>query len=122
MERPTPATVAAYEAALPADPRVVRSQMFGHPCAFENGNMFFGTFAQSLVARVGEARTASLLAEGAAEAFEPMPGRPWRDYVRVGPERPPGDLVALAREALAHTAALPPKATKAAKAAPKAAR
>lgn len=110
MERPSPATVAAYEAALPADPRAVRSQMFGHPCAFVNGNMFFGTFAQSIVARVGTGRTAVLVASGGADPFEPMPGRPWRDYVRVDPaQASAGALAALATEALNHTAAMPPK-------------
>ncbi len=70
MERPNAPTVAAFESALPNDPRSLRGQMFGHACAFANGNMYFGTFGQTLVARVGEARTATLLAAYAREAFE----------------------------------------------------
>ena len=44
MSPARPAVVAAYEAALPDDPRVERKKMFGMPCAFVNRQMFFGTF------------------------------------------------------------------------------
>lgn len=112
MERPHPETIAAYEAALPSDPRVARGQMFAHPCAFVNGHMFFGTFAQTLIARVGSARVAPLLATG-ARTFEPIEGRAWAEYVQVDADDPrAGDL---AREALEATARLPPKAKKPAK-------
>jgi hypothetical protein len=109
MERPNEATVAFYEAALPADPRAKAGQMFGHPCAFVNGNMFFGTFAQSVIARVGEARVAALAREGLG-VFEPREGRAWREYVQVPlGARDEATVAALAREALEHTASLPPK-------------
>lgn len=115
MERPDAVTIAAYDAALPDDARVVRGQMFGHPCAFVNGNMFFGTFAQTLIARVGVARTAELVAAGKA-AFEPMPGRPWKDYVQLVPAAEGADaLRQWAAAALEVTAAMPPKAKKPAK-------
>lgn len=45
MERPNDKTVAYYDRNVPKDARAVKGQMFGHPCAFVNGNMFFGTFA-----------------------------------------------------------------------------
>jgi hypothetical protein len=117
VERPDAATVAVYEAAIPDDPRAVRGQMFGHPCAFVNGNMFFGTFAQTVIARVGEAREAALAGAGEALIFEPMSGRAWKEYVQLHPAaQPEGALAAYAREALENTAGLPPKV----KAAPKA--
>lgn len=123
MERPSAPTVAAYDAAIPTDPRAVRGQMFGHPCAFVNGNMFFGTFAQSVIARVGVARTAELVAGGSVTMFEPMPGRPWRDYVQVLAHGADArTLASLAAEAFENTAAMPPKEKKPKKAAaPKAA-
>ena len=111
MERPDDNTVAAYLSALPDDVRVQRGQMFAHPCAFVNGNMFFGTFAQTLIARVGVERTAALRAEG-VPAFEPMPGRPWKDYVQLPASLGPAALAAFAREALELTAAMPPKVKK----------
>lgn len=113
MEKPAPVTVAWYTDAVPEDPRVVKGQMFGHPCAFVGGNMFLGTFGQSVVARVGEARAAALVAERGLVLFEPMPGRAWKDYVRLPTgSLPDAELAAIAVEALAHTAALPPKAKK----------
>ncbi len=113
MGRPYAATIAAYDLAIPADPRAVKGQMFGHPCAFVNGNMFFGTFAQTVVARVGEARTASLSAAQEAVVFRPMPGRPWKEYVQLHPTVLSAErLAASAREALVHTAAMPPKVEK----------
>jgi hypothetical protein len=87
--------------------------MFRHPCCFVNRNMFYGTFAQSVVVRVGEARAAALAKKPPAHIFEPMPGRAWREYVQFDVEAVPIATVAkLAAEALAHTAALPPKPAK----------
>jgi len=119
MERPDTVTIAAYDAAVPHDARAVKGQMFGHPCAFVNGNMFFGTFAQTVVARVGEARTAELAAAHEALVFSPMPGRPWKEYIQLHPSAVPAEtLAAYAREALENTAALPEKVKKAPKAKP----
>jgi hypothetical protein len=106
VERPTAETIAAYEAALPDDPRVVRGQMFGHPCAFVNGHMFFGTFAQTVVARVGAEQVQSLVA-GGARVFEPMSGRAWSEYVQLDVGDP--QLPAISRAALEATARLAPK-------------
>ncbi len=87
--------------------------MFGHPCAFVNGNMFFGTFGQSVVVRVGEPRTAAL-AKGKLRVFEPMAGRAWKEYVQIDTGAlPPKELATLAREAFDWAArALPPKPDK----------
>jgi hypothetical protein len=114
VEKPSPATVAWYLSAVPNDPRAVKGQMFGHPCAFVNGNMFFGTFAQSVVARVGEARAAELAAAEKFAVFEPMPKRPWKEYVIV-PFQSVSDaeIAALAAEALEVTATMPAKEKKA---------
>jgi hypothetical protein len=113
MERPSPETIAYYDAAVPSDPRATKGQMFGHPCAFVNGNMFFGTFAQSVVARVGTDRTAEL-ARGELKVFEPMAGRAWKEYLQVeSGALPPAEIAALAAEALEWTATLPAKKSKA---------
>lgn len=117
--KPDPAAVAAFEAAFPTDPRAKRGQMFGHPCGFVNGNMFFGTFGATLIARVGE--TAASTASSPMKVFVPREGRAWKEYVVVdaGVVSEPV-LGELARKALDHTASLPPKEKKAAK--PKAAK
>ena len=110
METPNDATRAAFLSALPDDDRVRRGQMFGHPCAFVGDNLFLGTFAQTLIFRLGEARAAALIAAGAAAPFAPQGGRTWRAYVCVPVDSPEAaNLAALAREALEHAAGLPPK-------------
>jgi hypothetical protein len=117
MEKPSAATVAYYESAVPDDARAKKGAMFGHPCAFVNGNMFFGTFHQTVVARVGEDRAAKL-AKGKLRIFEPMPHRPWKEYVQIDAgSLPAKDVASLAVEALDWTATLPPKPAKGAKAA-----
>jgi hypothetical protein len=111
MERPRPATVAYYDSAVPEDPRARKGAMFGHPCAFVNGNMFFGTFAQTVVVRLGEDRTGAL-ARGGQRIFEPMPGRHWKEYLQVDAGALPARKIAeLAREALEWTSRLPAKAS-----------
>lgn len=105
---PSLATV-AYEAALPDDPRVERKQMFGKPCAFVNRQMFFGTFEDSVVARVGPARVEELAGTPGIQVFAPMPERAWVDYVQVDIAVAGDRLKGLAAEALAWTLRLPPK-------------
>jgi TfoX/Sxy family transcriptional regulator of competence genes len=112
MERPNDKTVAYYDRNVPKNTRAVKGQMFGHPCAFVNGNMFFGTFAQTVVARVGEARAAEL-AGGVLRVFEPMAGRAWKEYVQVDAcALTDVELHALALEALEATARMPAKVKK----------
>lgn len=106
---PSAATTLAYEGALPTGPEVARKTMFGSPCAFVNRQMFFGTFEESLVARVGPSRAAALAAQGEATIFIPTEGRPWSDYVAIPSATAADTARALAAEALAWTRALPPK-------------
>ncbi len=117
MKKPDAATIAWYDSNVPADPRAVKGQMFGHPCAFVNGNMFFGTFENTLIARVGPDRARALSEGGVVRVFEPMAGRAWKDYVQIAPGQVgDAELRHLVGGALDHTAAIPPKAEKKAKA------
>ncbi|MBM4345035.1 MAG: hypothetical protein FJ100_16825 [Deltaproteobacteria bacterium] len=117
MKKPDASTVTWYEANVPVDPRAVRGQMFGHPCAFVNGNLFFGTFEQTLIARVGTDRAAALAQGGVVRVFEPMAGRPWKDYVQIAAGQVgDAELRHLVKGALDHTARLAPKVEKKAKA------
>ena len=106
---PSPAVTAAYEAALPDDPSIERKAMFGMPCAFVNRQMFFGTFGETVVARVGPARVDALVGTQGMGNFTPSEGRTWGDYVQVAATAD-GDLLRdLATEALSWTLRLPPK-------------
>ncbi len=59
--------------------------MFGYPAAFRNGNMFAGLFQHSMILRLSPEDRANLAVRAGARAFEPMPGRPMREYVVVPP-------------------------------------
>ena len=77
-----PALAAVFDKAAPKDPRVVRKPMFGYPALFLNGNMFAGTFQDKIVARLSEADREKAKRNGVKQ-FEPMPGRPMKEYVVV---------------------------------------
>jgi TfoX/Sxy family transcriptional regulator of competence genes len=66
---------------VPERPEIERRKMFGFPCAFVNGNMFTGLHATNMIVRLAEPERSELLAIDGARIFEPMPGRPMREYV-----------------------------------------
>jgi TfoX/Sxy family transcriptional regulator of competence genes len=102
--------IATFDEALPADGRVERRKMFGFPSAFVNGQMFTGLFQEEMFVRLAESERDKLLSSG-WHLFEPMPGRPMREYVVI----PKGVLDDRAgvrkwvKRALDYAAALPPK-------------
>jgi TfoX/Sxy family transcriptional regulator of competence genes len=77
-----PALAAKFDHAAPADAKVVRKPMFGYPALYLRGNMFAGTFQDKIVARLSEPERAKAVKAGAKQ-FEPMPGRPMKEYVVV---------------------------------------
>ena len=96
-------------------PTVEARKMFGYPAAFVNGNMFAGLFQSHMIVRLPEDDRR----RSGAPAFEPMLGRPMREYVVVPPDVL-GSSTALdewLRKAHGFAASLPPKT--AAKRAPK---
>lgn len=109
-----PELVAAFERAFPADPRAERRAMFGYPAGFVNGNMFAGLHQESFVVRLPEEQREELLREPGAGPFEPMPGRPMREYVALPPAMTADAKTAGAwvRRAFDYVAALPPKPAK----------
>jgi TfoX/Sxy family transcriptional regulator of competence genes len=90
-------------------------KMFGYPAAFRGGNMFAGLFQDSLIVRLAPEDRAALLTHPGARLFEPMPGRPMREYVVV-PSTIVETKAALARwlaKASAYAGSLPAKTPKA---------
>jgi TfoX/Sxy family transcriptional regulator of competence genes len=59
--------------------------MFGYPAGFVNGNMFIGLFQENMILRLPESHRQEFLKVDGAKIFEPMPGRPMREYVAVPP-------------------------------------
>jgi TfoX/Sxy family transcriptional regulator of competence genes len=79
------ALVQKFDTIVPDDPRVERRKMFGYPAAFLGGNLFMGIYQESLMLRLAEDDRAEFLRLPGAAVFEPMPGRPMREYVTVPP-------------------------------------
>jgi TfoX/Sxy family transcriptional regulator of competence genes len=104
-----PELIAAFEKARPKDPAVKSRPMFGYPALFLNGNMFAGTYQDKIVVRFGEDR--ALAGAKAAKTFEPMPGRPMRDYVVVPDAvvKSPAMLRTWLGRARTYAKSLPPK-------------
>ncbi len=108
-----PELVALFETVLSAEPRAERRAMFGYPAAFVNGNMLTGLHQDDWMVRLSEPDRAALVARG-GRPFEPMPGRPMREYVVLPPAvlRDRRALAGWIRRGLDYTAALPAKSAK----------
>ena len=106
-----------FLAALPKDPSVQRKKMFGYPSAFVGGNMFAGVFQENILVRLPAERRQTLIASGGGAQFEPMPGRPMREYVVLPASvvEEGQTLAAIVAEAFAFGASMPAKETKRAK-------
>ena len=88
-------------------------KMFGMPAAFVGGNMAFGLFGGTFMVRLPENLREERLADGWS-LFEPMAGRPMREYVALPAAMAADPDVArpwLERSA-AFVASMPPKAPK----------
>jgi TfoX/Sxy family transcriptional regulator of competence genes len=88
-------------------------KMFGMPAAFLNGNMVAGLHQDTTMVRLPGNLRAERFADGWS-AFEPMPGRPMREYVAMPPDVA-GDVDATRgwlERAAAYVRTLPPKASR----------
>jgi TfoX/Sxy family transcriptional regulator of competence genes len=96
---------------------VEQRKMFGYPALFLNGNMLAGLFGDGIVLRLAERERQALIAAGQAAPFAAMGGRIMREWVIVNRPRRIGDdvLGGWLDAARRHTAAMPPKARKAAR-------
>jgi TfoX/Sxy family transcriptional regulator of competence genes len=81
MPRPGRESLDFFESVLPDDPRVTARPMFGNMAGFVNGNMFIGLYGDDMFVRLSEEDRVELLTEEGASAFEPMKGRPMKEYV-----------------------------------------
>jgi TfoX/Sxy family transcriptional regulator of competence genes len=109
-QKSPPELVELFDAIVPGPPAIRRS-MFGYPAAFVNGNMFMGLHQSSLLLRLGEDSRQELLNLPGARTFEPMAGRPMREYVVVPPSllTDPEKLQSWVKQALDYGTSLKPK-------------
>jgi TfoX/Sxy family transcriptional regulator of competence genes len=81
-----PELVALFEASIPKDGDVEFRKMFGYPAAFVNGTFFAGLFQDDFALRLSEDHRKEYAETFGAFPFEPMAGRPMREYVRLAPD------------------------------------
>jgi TfoX/Sxy family transcriptional regulator of competence genes len=110
--KPSEELIKLFEEVTPGPPATPK-KMFGFPAAFVNGNMFMGLHQENMILRLPEDSRAELLKMN-AQIFEPMPGRPMREYVIVPPSllHDRKKLSSWVQKALEYSSSLPPKAGK----------
>ncbi len=98
-----------FASVMPGPPAAQR-KMFGYPAGFVNGNMFMGLFQDDMILRLPESHREEFLKLDGAKIFEPMPGRPMREYVAVPPRVMTNrkELVSWVSRALEYGASLKP--------------
>ena len=95
---------------------VEQRKMFGYPAAFVGGNMTTGLHQDSWIVRLPEDVRRERL-EAGWSTFEPMPGRPMREYVAL-PDKVIADrdeVRAWVERAVEYVRGLPPKSPRAPK-------
>lgn len=106
-------TVRLFENALKDFPMATQRKMFGYPCAFVNGNMFTGLFQDEMFLRLSDEDRAAIRKDASrgTPLFEPMPGRPMRQYVLVPHYvlKSPRLLRAWLTKGMEYAKSLPPK-------------
>lgn len=101
-----------YEAAAGIEGLDIR-KMFGFPAGFIGGNMAVGLHQETLIVRLPEDDRRERLDSG-WQLFEPMPGRPMREYLAL-PDAVAADPTEARRwmeRAADYVRTLPPKAPK----------
>lgn len=117
FDKSPPALVERFGALAALLPEATQRPMFGYPSLVVGGNMFMSLFGDSLIVRLGDADRTALLAVKGAKTFEPMQGRPMREYVVAPPTMVTSDAIeSWVAQSYAYAKALPPKAAKPAKA------
>jgi TfoX/Sxy family transcriptional regulator of competence genes len=102
--------VSLFDSAVEGLP-LERRKMFGYPAGFVHGQMCCGLFAKQFFLRLSESDRGELLRIEGASEFDPMGGRPMREYV-VLPDsmlEDPNGLQSWLARSIGYTTSLPPK-------------
>jgi len=85
-------------------------EVFGYPSCVRHGNMFMGLYEDSLILRLAEPDKAEFLSRYGGQLFEPLPGRPMKEYVVVPPAvAGTAEIEDWVRRSLAYAEQLPPR-------------
>lgn len=110
FRRSSPELIARFDELAKLAGDADRKQMFGYPTCVLRGNMFMGLHEDNLILRLAESDRAEFTDSHGATAFEPMPGRPMKEYVIVPPALVYDDSVSdWVRKSRAHADHLPAK-------------
>jgi TfoX/Sxy family transcriptional regulator of competence genes len=82
MPKSPPELIDVFASVLPGPPATGR-KMFGYPAGFVNGNLFMSLFGDQMILRLPDGARQELLKQSGAKPFEPMKGRPMKEYVSV---------------------------------------
>lgn len=88
---------------LTATSPAVRGMMFGMPCLKQGGKAFAGFYRGAMVFKLGGASHAHALTLAGTALFDPMGGRPMKEWIVVPAERA-AQWLALARDAQGYVA------------------
>ena len=88
---------------LTATSPAARGMMFGMPCLKQGGKAFAGYYKGAMVFKLGGAAHTRALALAGAQLFDPMGGRPMKEWVVV-PAEHAAQWLALTRDAQAYVA------------------
>lgn len=107
-----PELAAAFEALVAQRPELATRKMFGYPAAFLSGHMTTGLFEDHWFVRLPEEGRAELLAMAGSAPFEPVAGRPMKEYVVLPASlvADPAAVDAWVERSVAFVRTLPPKA------------
>jgi hypothetical protein len=113
FDKSSPELVARFKESLGrhVGPDVVLKKMFGYPCAWINGNMATGLFAEQWWVNVADPDRETLLGMPGGKPFEVMPGKAMGRNVTLPPDLIASDarLDDWIAKALDFTRTLPPK-------------
>jgi TfoX/Sxy family transcriptional regulator of competence genes len=70
-----------FRSVLPDEVSIQVKPMFGNLAAFVNGNLFSGLYGDTLFVRLSDMDRVELLKTKGTKLFEPMKGRPMKEYV-----------------------------------------
>ena len=110
-QKSPPELVAAFAELIARRPELAARKMFGYPAAFVGGHLTTALHADRWIVRLPAEGRNELLAMPGSGPFEPMPGRPMKEYVvlPVNLTADPTALDAWVDRAIAHVRTLPPK-------------
>jgi TfoX/Sxy family transcriptional regulator of competence genes len=120
-EKPSPELIRILEEASEPFAVIERRKMFGCPAYYVGGNMMAGVYGAQLFLRLPPEAREELRVSLDAKPFEPMAGRPMKEYVQL-PEPIWRDEAALdewMRRSVEFASSLPPKQPKPRKNEPK---